>query len=78
LARADLADDANIVIVAVSLAVGLIPVAAPGFYDVAPSGARIILDSGISTGCVTAVVLNLLFHHAGRRRAGTDAASAEK
>jgi xanthine permease len=78
LARADLADDANIVIVAVSLAVGLIPVAAPGFYDVAPSGARIILDSGISTGCVTAVVLNLLFHHAGRRRAGTDEAPAEK
>ena len=68
LARADLGDDANIVIVAVSLAVGVVPVAAPDFYDVFPGSARIILDSGISTGCVTAVVLNLLFHHLGRRR----------
>lgn len=70
LARADLGDDSNIVIVAVSLAVGVVPVAAPDFYDVLPGSARIILDSGISTGCVTAVVLNLLFNHLGRQRRG--------
>jgi xanthine permease len=72
LARADLAHDGNIVIVAVSLAVGVIPVAAPDFYDVFPGSARIILDSGISTGCVTAVVLNLLFNHLGRKEPETD------
>jgi uric acid transporter len=28
--------------------------------------ARIVLDSGISTGCVAAVLLNLVFNHLGR------------
>jgi xanthine permease len=75
LARADLGDDSNIVIVAVSLAVGLVPVAAPDFYHVLPGSARIILDSGISTGCAAAVLLNLVFHHwrrGGPRPADTD------
>ncbi|SCK44028.1 xanthine permease [Streptomyces sp. WMMB 714] len=73
LARADLGNDDNIVIVAVSLAVGLVPVAAPDFYHVLPGSARIILDSGISTGCATAVLLNLVFHHwrSSRRADGT-------
>lgn len=76
LAKADLGDDNNIMIVAVSLAVGVVPVAAPDFYGIFPGSARIILDSGISTGCVTAVVLNLVFNHLGRRRTGTATARA--
>ena len=68
LAKADLGDDSNILVVAVSLAVGVVPVAAPDFYHVLPGSARIILDSGISTGCVTAVLLNLVFNHLGRRK----------
>ncbi len=72
LARADLGNDDNIVIVAVSLAVGLVPVAAPDFYHVLPGSARIILDSGISTGCATAVLLNLVFHHWRSSRRGDD------
>ncbi|MFF3887130.1 nucleobase:cation symporter-2 family protein [Streptomyces sp. NPDC001914] len=72
LARAGLEKDNNVLIVAVSLAVGIIPIAAPGFYHAFPETARIVLDSGISTGCVTAVVLNLVFNHlgGGRRNAG--------
>ncbi len=33
-----------------------------------PETAKIILDSGISTGCVAAVLLNVVFNHLGRRR----------
>ncbi|MGW1620414.1 solute carrier family 23 protein [Streptomyces sp. NPDC002172] len=39
-------------------------------YHAFPETARIVLDSGISTGCVAAVVLNLVFNHLGRQRAG--------
>ncbi|QCX79920.1 Uric acid permease PucK [Streptomyces sp. YIM 121038] len=66
LVKAGLDKDNNVLIVAVSLAVGLIPISAPEFYHAFPETARIILDSGISTGCVAAVVLNLLFNHIGR------------
>ncbi|GAA3111620.1 hypothetical protein GCM10017687_25340 [Streptomyces echinatus] len=66
LVRAGLDRDNNVLIVAVSLAVGIIPITAPGFYHAFPETAKIVLDSGISTGCVTAVVLNLLFNHIGK------------
>jgi xanthine permease len=68
LIKADLSKDNNVLIVGTALAVGLIPIAAPDFYHAFPESAKIILDSGISTGCVTAVVLNLLFNHLGRHR----------
>lgn len=67
----------NILVVAVALAVGIVPITAPHFYHAFPETARIVLDSGISTGCVTAVLLNLVFNHLGRRRAEAgDAAAA--
>ncbi|MER7179199.1 nucleobase:cation symporter-2 family protein [Streptomyces hyaluromycini] len=69
LVRAGLDQDENILVVAVSLAVGIVPITAPDFYHAFPETARIVLDSGISTGCVTAVLLNLVFNHLGRRRA---------
>lgn len=68
LVKANLEKDNNVLIVAVSLAVGLIPIAAPEFYHSFPETAKIILDSGISTGCVAAVILNLLFNHIGGGR----------
>ncbi|PRH78135.1 uracil permease [Streptomyces solincola] len=68
LVRAGLEKDNNVLIVAVSLAVGIIPITAPEFYHSFPETAKIILDSGISTGCVMAVLLNLVFNHLGRRR----------
>ncbi|MFJ9425094.1 nucleobase:cation symporter-2 family protein [Streptomyces sp. NPDC101249] len=72
LVRAGLEKDNNILIVAVSLAVGVIPITAPDFYHAFPQTARIVLDSGISTGCVTAVALNLVFNHLGHRRDAQD------
>ncbi|MGW8848164.1 nucleobase:cation symporter-2 family protein [Streptomyces xiamenensis] len=50
-------------VVAVSVAVGLLPVGVPGVYDGFPHWFQTIMDSGISAGCLTAIVLNLLFLH---------------
>lgn len=55
----------NMIIVAVSLAFGLIPVVQPAFYDAFPNWVGIILHSGISSAAIMAVVLNLLFNHIG-------------
>ncbi|NSC24543.1 purine permease [Streptomyces albus subsp. chlorinus] len=68
LIKADLGKDNNVLIVGTALAVGIIPIAAPEFYHAFPESAKIILDSGISTGCVTAVLLNLVFNHLGTSR----------
>ncbi|MGW6537891.1 nucleobase:cation symporter-2 family protein [Streptomyces sp. NPDC055051] len=65
LAGAALERGDNVLIVAISLGAGIIPIAAPDFYHSFPEGARIVLDSGISTGCVVAVLLNLAFNHLG-------------
>ncbi|MFB8771761.1 nucleobase:cation symporter-2 family protein [Streptomyces broussonetiae] len=73
LVRAGLDKDNNVLIVAVSLAVGIIPITAPEFYHAFPETARIVLDSGISTGCVAAVLLNLVFNHLGRASDARDA-----
>jgi xanthine permease len=67
LTEADLTDSDNLLIVAAALGVGIIPVVSTGFYDHFDPHLRIVLDSGISTGCLVAVVLNLAFHHTGRR-----------
>ncbi|WP_435833585.1 nucleobase:cation symporter-2 family protein [Streptomyces cacaoi] len=67
LMKAGLSNDNNVLIVGTSLAVGVIPIAAPEFYHAFPESMKVVLDSGISTGCVTAVVLNLVFNHLGKR-----------
>nr|WP_228456662.1 nucleobase:cation symporter-2 family protein [Streptomyces durbertensis] len=71
LVQADLGKGANSLIVAVTLGVGLAPEMAHGFYGQFPDGLTIILDSGISTGCVLAVGLNLLFNRGERSAAAT-------
>ena len=73
LRKAGLDHDSNMMIVGISLAVGVIPIAAPDFYRAFPQSAKIVLDSGISTGCVVAVLLNLVFHHTARVRPAPEA-----
>ncbi|HET6355830.1 nucleobase:cation symporter-2 family protein [Streptomyces sp.] len=68
LASAALEKGENALIVAASVGVGLIPIAAPEFYHAFPKDALVVLDSGISTGCIVAIVLNLAFNHLGRKR----------
>ncbi|MFD7921666.1 nucleobase:cation symporter-2 family protein [Streptomyces sp. NPDC059740] len=68
LSAAGLEDSSNIILVAVSLGAGIIPLAAPRFYADFPAWAQTVLGSGISAGALVAVTLNLFFHHLGTRR----------
>ncbi|MEU6281030.1 solute carrier family 23 protein [Streptomyces sp. NPDC047028] len=68
LQRARLEDHTSMVTCAVALALGLLPILVPGVYDGFPSGARILLGSGVAVGAFTAALLNIVFHHLGRRR----------
>ncbi len=61
LGRAGLGEPSNALIVAGALGIGMIPIVAPEFYEHFPAAMRTVLDSGISTGCIAAVALNLLF-----------------
>ncbi|GAB2502578.1 nucleobase:cation symporter-2 family protein [Nocardiopsis aegyptia] len=63
----------NLIIVAVALAFGTIPLAAPGFYEGFPSWAAMILSSGIVAGAVAALVLNACFNILGRKDGGAGA-----
>lgn len=65
LATAALEKGENALIVAAAVGIGLIPIAAPEFYHSFPKDLLVVLDSGISTGCVVAIVLNLAFNHLG-------------
>ncbi|MEW2516224.1 nucleobase:cation symporter-2 family protein [Streptomyces sp. NPDC046870] len=67
LAEAGLDDSSNIILVAVALGAGIIPLAAPTFYAGFPAWAQTVLGSGISAGALVAVLLNLFFHHLGTR-----------
>ncbi|MFD8549901.1 nucleobase:cation symporter-2 family protein [Streptomyces sp. NPDC059649] len=67
LSEAGLDDSSNIILVAVSLGAGIIPLAAPTFYADFPAWAQTVLGSGISAGALVAVALNLFFHHLGTR-----------
>ncbi|WP_127360526.1 nucleobase:cation symporter-2 family protein [Actinacidiphila soli] len=63
LATVEFKDNHNLTVVAVSLAVGLLPVGVPTIYDRFPDWFQTVMDSGISAGCITAIALNLLFNH---------------
>ncbi|MBA8795485.1 NCS2 family nucleobase:cation symporter-2 [Friedmanniella endophytica] len=65
LAKVDYEGNLNLVIVAISLGVGLIPVASPDFWDRFPGWFQVIFHSGISSAALMAIVLNLVFHHLG-------------
>ncbi|MET9257433.1 nucleobase:cation symporter-2 family protein [Streptomyces sp. NPDC003717] len=67
LSEAGLDDSSNIILVAVALGAGIIPLAAPTFYADFPAWAQTVLGSGISAGAIVAVTLNLFFHHLGTR-----------
>ncbi len=57
----------NLIIVALSISMGIIPIAVPDFYHDFPSWFQTIFDSGISAAAVTAVLLNILFNVVGRK-----------
>ncbi|MFG3094439.1 nucleobase:cation symporter-2 family protein [Streptomyces sp. NPDC048202] len=63
LAAVDFRDNHNLTVVAVSVAVGMLPVGVPTVYAKFPDWFQTVMNSGISAGCLTAIALNLLFNH---------------
>ncbi|MDQ4502451.1 nucleobase:cation symporter-2 family protein [Sinomonas sp. ASV322] len=62
LAKVDYKDSMNLIIVATSIAFGLVPVVSPTFYSKFPTWVQVIFDSGISSAAIMAVLLNILFN----------------
>ena len=62
LSKVNYANNQNMVVVAVALAFGLIPVVAPAFHSHFPSWFETIFHSGISAASIMAVLLNLFFN----------------
>jgi xanthine permease len=65
----------NLLIVAVSLAAGLIPAVQPAFYEHFPSDFQVIFGSSITSTVVVVFTLNLVFNHWTRRPKGESAVS---
>ena len=63
----------NLLIVAVSIGIGMLPVAAPTIYHAFPTWVQIIGGSAITSATLAAFLLNLLFNHTpGRRKPGLE------
>ncbi|GAB3439324.1 nucleobase:cation symporter-2 family protein [Phycicoccus ginsengisoli] len=79
LSRVKYHDNLNMVIVSVAIAVGIIPIAAPTFWDRFPDWFATIMHSGISATAIVAVVLNVLFNEvtAGNKPGASVFAAAE-
>lgn len=68
LGKADLRDERNSLILAVSLGAALLPTTVAPFFERMPDDVRAVLDSGITLGSLTAIVLNLFFNVLGQRK----------
>ena len=66
LAKVDLRDDRNAVIVSTSIGLALLVTLKPGIVTVMPAWLQIIFGSGVTIGSLTAIILNILFFHIGR------------
>lgn len=62
LSQVDFEGNSNLVIVAVSIAMGLIPIAVPQFWHRFPDWFETIFESGVTAAAITAVLLNALFN----------------
>ncbi|WP_051127355.1 MULTISPECIES: nucleobase:cation symporter-2 family protein [unclassified Streptomyces] len=81
LSKVEFEGNSNLTVVAVSVALGVLPVGVPTLYEKFPDWFQTVMDSGISAGCITAIALNLLFNHLpgkGGSAAEPDAEPAEK
>lgn len=63
LAKIDYNDQKNLIIVATSIAAGMIPIIDGSFYADFPKWVQTLFHSGISSTCLMAILLNLIFNH---------------
>ncbi|WP_324012936.1 nucleobase:cation symporter-2 family protein [Microbacterium sp. JZ37] len=66
-------DNRNVLVVAVSVGIALLPTVAPEIYARFPDAFTLIFDSGISAGAIAAILLNLLLNsRSAKERYGAD------
>lgn len=63
LSKVEYRDNMNLIIVAASIGVGMLPVVAPAIYEAFPAWFVTIFHSGISSAAIVAILLNILFNH---------------
>ena len=63
LAKIDYNEQKNLIIVATAIAAGMVPIIDHSFYSNFPKWVQTLFHSGISSTCLMAIVLNLLFNH---------------
>lgn len=63
LAKIDYNEQKNLIIVATSIAAGMIPIIDHTFYADFPKWVQTLFHSGISSTCLMAILLNILFNH---------------
>jgi OHCU decarboxylase len=66
LGKVDFHDHRNVVIVGTSVGLAMYVTAQPDVSKAVPSWAEIIFGSGITLGSLTAIALNIVFHHVGK------------
>jgi xanthine/uracil permease len=67
LRRVDLRGHGNMFVLASALTMGLLPIVVPGMYSKFPPNLQILLGNGLAMGVLTAVLMNVLFHHIGSK-----------
>ncbi|MHB8247166.1 MAG: nucleobase:cation symporter-2 family protein [Acidimicrobiales bacterium] len=72
LARVDFRASHNLLIVAIALGVGMMPVVSPSIYEHFPSNFQVIFGSSITSTVIVVLVLNLLFNELPWARKGLD------
>ncbi len=77
LSKVNYEGNANLVIVAIALGLGVVPIAVPTFYEEFPVWFQVIFESGISAAAIAAVALNALFNIVGRGDVGEGPIFAE-
>lgn len=65
LSKVNMNDTRNLTIVAVSVALGVIPSTVPTLYEKLPEQVTLVLDSGITSAAIAAILLNILFNIVG-------------
>ncbi|MDR6536457.1 nucleobase:cation symporter-2 family protein [Variovorax soli] len=77
LRKVDLHERSNMFVLAGALTMGLLPILVPGLYSKFPATLQLVLGNGLAMGAITAIVLNIVFHHlAAARREDNNATAA--
>lgn len=77
IAKTDLSDNRNAVIVTTALGLAMLVSFKPDIANAFPGWAQIFLSSGMTIGAIAAIVLNLLFFHVGKQKSTTVAEDAQ-